>query len=97
MKLMKRVNNRAATKIAATVRISTDGVDFDGSTNCSTAALSEIDGCSCAFASDSFANSDSKQSRHTPLALTGVVHLLYFFPQDLQMAMMVTEHLTRTR
>src|SRR3954454_6287658 len=30
-------------------------------------------------------NSVSKQARHTPLALTGVVHLLYLLPQLLQM------------
>ena len=34
----------------------------------------------------SLVNSASKHSRQTPLALTGVVHLLYFFPQVLQIA-----------
>jgi hypothetical protein len=30
--------------------------------------------------------SDRKQFSHTPLTLTGVVHLLYLFPQLLQIA-----------
>jgi hypothetical protein len=36
---------------------------------------------------DSFCNSSLKHSAHTPLALTGVAHLLYFSPQVLQIAM----------
>src|SRR5438477_546776 len=37
--------------------------------------------------SRSLLNSASKQSRHTPFALTGVVHLLYFLPHVLQIDM----------
>jgi hypothetical protein len=59
-------------------------------------AFPEEEAWSFGLASGSFSNPDSKHARHTPLALTGVVHLLYLFPQVLQMAMAVAG-LTRIR
>jgi hypothetical protein len=44
------------------------------------------DGGSARAALGAVCNSNSKHSVQIPFALTGVVHLLYFFPQDLQMA-----------
>jgi hypothetical protein len=41
---------------------------------------------SSGLTSGSSLNTDSKHSGHTPPALTGAVHLLYFVPQALQMA-----------
>jgi hypothetical protein len=49
--------------------------------------ISSADKSSSDVTSRSLFNLDSKQSAHNPRALTGVVHLLYFVPQVLQMAM----------
>ena len=61
----------------------------DGSADASSKWLGILlvaDRCSFGSVRDSFSNSDQKHSVHTSLALTGVIHLLYFLPQVLQMA-----------
>ena len=61
----------------------------DGSADASSKWLGILlvaDRCSFGSVRDSFSNSNAKHWAHTPLALTGVSHLLYFLPQVLQMA-----------
>jgi hypothetical protein len=61
----------------------------DGSADASSKWLGVLlvaDRCSFGSVRDSFSNSNAKHWAHTPLALTGVSHLLYFLPQVLQMA-----------
>jgi hypothetical protein len=53
----------------------------------SVGTISSADKSSSNVSSRSLFNSDSKHSAHIPRALTGVAHLLYFFPQVLQKAM----------
>jgi len=55
-----------------------------GACGFSAGAICTAGTCSSGWASGSLFNSVWKQSPHSPRALTGVVHLLYFLPQALQ-------------
>src|SRR3954464_9975676 len=59
-----------------------DGVDVAGALF-TASSVSGATTYSCGLTADAPNNSTSKQVRHTPRALTGVVHLLYFLPQVL--------------